>query len=258
MMSKRFFAVNAPSSLARDRPNLHEAEPGYVLHNHPFKETSLVVEVFTRNVGRLGLVAKGARRPRSALRGTLMAFQPLLLYWSGKSELRLLHRAEWQGGQPQMAGLALICGFYLNELVLKLTQRDDPHAGLYSGYEDALAGLRCGHAPGAVLRRFERRMLADLGYGLTLTEDVEGCEIDPAANYVYIPERGALPLPPGQQPGAAGLQILGRTLLDMARDEYSDPLTAQQSRAIMRLVINHHLGGQTLHTRQLLREAPYS
>ena len=112
-----------------DKLGLREAEPGYVLHSYSFKETSLVVEVFTRECGRIGLVAKGARRPRSALRGTLMAFQPLLLSWSGRSELRVLHRAEWVGGQPQLSGLALICGFYLNELVLKLMQRDDPHAG---------------------------------------------------------------------------------------------------------------------------------
>ena len=97
--------MNAPSSLPREKANLRDVEPGYVLHSYPFKETSLVVEVFTRSFGRLGLVAKGARRPRSALRGVLMAFQPLWLSWSGKSELRLLHRAEWQGGQPQMAGL---------------------------------------------------------------------------------------------------------------------------------------------------------
>ena len=100
--------MNAPTAV--QRTGSREAEPGYVLHSYPFKETSLVVEVFTRDCGRLGLVAKGARRPRSLLRGSLMAFQPLLLSWSGKSELRVLHTAEWAGGQPQLSGLALICG----------------------------------------------------------------------------------------------------------------------------------------------------
>lgn len=242
--------MNAPSTLPRERPALREAEPGYVLHSYPFKETSLVVEVFTRDLGRIGLVAKGARRPRSALRGTLMAFQPLLLSWSGKSELRILHRAEWAAGYPQLSGLALVCGFYLNELVLKLTQRDDPHEATYDGYELALSGLRAGDAVAPVLRRFERHMLADLGYGLTLTQDAHGADIDAAGRYVYVPERGAVPVAAGAQE----TEVVGKTLLDMARDDYSDPVTMQQSRAVMRLVINHHLGGQVLHTRQLLRD----
>jgi DNA repair protein RecO (recombination protein O) len=249
--------VNAPSTL--QRTDLREAEPGYVLHSYSFKETSLVVEVFTRDCGRLGLVAKGARRPRSALRGTLMAFQPLLLSWSGRSELRVLRTAEWAGGQSQLSGLALICGFYLNELVLKLTQRDDPHTGTYAGYEDALAALRVANSPAAVLRRFECRMLADLGYGLTLTQDADGAAIDAAASYTYVPERGAVVCGTARaQAQESDLQIAGKTLLDMARDDYSDPATVQQSRALMRRIINHHLAGQVLHTRQLLRDMQFS
>jgi DNA repair protein RecO (recombination protein O) len=111
-----------------------DAQPAFVLHTYPFRETSLVVEVFTRNGGRVGLVARGARRPRSALRGLLMAFQPLLLSWAGRSELRTLHKAEWQGGVPQLRGVQLMCGFYLNELLLKFLARDDPHDVLFSVY----------------------------------------------------------------------------------------------------------------------------
>jgi DNA repair protein RecO (recombination protein O) len=251
--------LNAPSSLPREKPNLRDVEPGYVLHSYPFKETSLVVEVFTRSFGRLGLVAKGARRPRSTLRGVLMAFQPLWLSWSGKSELRLLHRAEWQGGQPQMAGLALMCGFYLNELLLKLVAREDPHEELYGAYEQALSSLRDGQAPAVVLRRFEHWMLTELGYALRLDEDVGGAVLEPAATYAYVVERGAVrkePTQPMATPSAAdaGLEVIGKTLLDMEKGDYSDPATVLQSRALMRYVINHYLGGQTLHTRQLLRD----
>lgn len=250
--------MNAPSSLPREKANLRDVEPGYVLHSYPFKETSLVVEVFTRSFGRLGLVAKGARRPRSALRGVLMAFQPLWLSWSGKSELRLLHRAEWQGGQPQMAGLALMCGFYLNELLLKLVAREDPHEELYGAYEQALSSLRDGQAPAVVLRRFEHWMLAGLGYALRLNEDVGGAVLEPTATYAYVVERGAVRKEPSGPaaipPAEAGLEVIGKTLLDMDRGDYSDPATVLQSRALMRYVINHYLGGQTLHTRQLLRD----
>jgi DNA repair protein RecO (recombination protein O) len=239
--------------LPREKPNLRDAEPGYVLHSYAFKETSLVVEVFTRGFGRLGLVAKGARRPRSALRGVLMAFQPLLLSWSGKSELRLLHRAEWQAGEPQMAGLSLMCGFYLNELLLKLVARDDPHEELYDSYEQALAALRTGEAQAVVLRLFEQRMLTELGYALPLHQDVHGAAVDPGTLYTYLVERG--PVRVDEFRGAGELvEVTGKTLLDMARGDYSDPGTLHQSRALMRHVINHYLGGQTLHTRQLLRD----
>jgi DNA repair protein RecO (recombination protein O) len=245
--------VNAPAALPRARAHQQDAEPGYVLHTYPFKETSLVVELFTRDFGRVGLVAKGARRPASPLRGTLMAFQPLLLAWSGKAELKVLHRAEWQGGHAQLAGLPLICGFYLNELLLKLMARDDPHPGLFAHYETALAMLRAGELPAAVLRRFELRMLAELGYALRLTQDVDGAPIEAQRTYYYAVERGPVDAEAGS-PGSESPEIAGRALLDMARDEYTDAITLQQARALMRHVINHYLAGKPLHTRQLLRE----
>jgi hypothetical protein len=96
-----------------------DAQPAYLLHSYAYRETSLIIETFTRDQGRVALVARGARRPRSALRGVLLAFAPLTISWSGKSELRTLHKAEWQGGLPQLKGDALLCGFYLNELLLK-------------------------------------------------------------------------------------------------------------------------------------------
>src|SRR5471032_2445213 len=111
-----------------------DTQAAFLLHSYPYRETSLVIETFTRGHGRVAMVARGARRPRSALRGVLLAFQPLLVSWSGRSELRTLHKAEWQGGLPQLKGEALLCGFYLNELLLKLLPRDDPHEQLYQTY----------------------------------------------------------------------------------------------------------------------------
>jgi DNA repair protein RecO (recombination protein O) len=245
--------VNAPIAIPRERTHQQDAEPGYVLHTYPFKETSLVVELFTRNFGRVGLVAKGARRPASPLRGTLMAFQPLLLAWSGKSELKVLHRAEWQGGHAQLAGLPLICGFYLNELLLKLMARDDPHPGLYAHYEAALATLRDGEPAAAVLRRFERRMLAELGYALQLACDVHGEPVQAERLYSYVLERGPMDVEEGS-PNPDSPELSGQALLDMERDDYSDAATLQQAKALMRYVVNHYLSGKPLHTRQLLLE----
>jgi DNA repair protein RecO (recombination protein O) len=236
----------------RERRGVRDDEPAYVLHSYPFKETSLVVEIFSRSLGRLGLVARGARRPRSSLRGLLMAFQPLSLSWSGKAELRTLHQAERQAGHAQLSGLSLMCGFYLNELMLKLLAREDPHEGLYLAYEEALAAFRGGEPPARALRRFEKKLLRELGYGMQLEHDVAGDPIQAAASYTYVLERGP-ELVPVRAP-APSVEVSGKTLLDIAADDYRDPQTLQQSRGLMRFVLNHYLGGQVLHTRQLLRE----
>src|SRR4029077_6076180 len=115
-----------------------EHEPGFVLHGYPFRETSLVLEVFTAAHGRVALMARGARRPRSSLRGVLLAFQPLLLSWTGRSDLRTLVAAEWEGAYAPLRGEALMCGFYLNELILRLLPRDDAHEDVYGAYREAL------------------------------------------------------------------------------------------------------------------------
>ncbi len=231
----------------------HEAQPAFVLHSYPYRETSLVLEVFTQNFGRVALVARGARRPRSALRGVLLAFQPLLLNWAGRSELRTLHKAEWQGGLPPLKGTALLCGFYLNELMVKLLPRDDPHELLYLAYYRALHVLSNGGDRAATLRRFEKHLLKELGYALTLDHDVASGEaIRPERSYQYLIERGPVQSSGGGAPGR--LEFTGQALLDMARDDYSNPATLQQSKALMRVLINHYLGSQILNTRQLLKD----
>jgi DNA repair protein RecO (recombination protein O) len=224
----------------------------FVLHSYPYRETSLVLEVFSREHGRVALVARGARRPRSALRGLLMGFQPLALSWFGKHELRTLHRAEWQGGQPQLHGKALLCGFYLNELLLNLTVRDDPHERLFDYYRLALQRLAVEEDHAAILRCFEKYMLQELGYALLLEHEAgSGRPIDPAGEYRYVIERGAVPF---ADTGAGGLAVRGKTLLDMAADDYRDPLSALQSKQLMRALLNHHLGGKVLHTRELIKD----
>jgi DNA repair protein RecO (recombination protein O) len=237
--------------MAREHNTRQGDQPAYVLHTYPYRETSLIVEVFSRDFGRLPLMARGARRPKSAVRGLLLSFQPLSLSWFGKAELRTLHSAEWQGGQPLLQGTALICGFYLNELLLKLLHRDDPHEQLFLYYQETLQELarRTDHA--AVLRRFEMNLLKELGYALTLGHDAEsGAAIEPDRYYRYVFERG----PVRQKTGQNGVELLGKTLLDMAADDYGDPVTLQQSKALMRALINHYLGEDTLHTRQILKD----
>jgi DNA repair protein RecO (recombination protein O) len=232
-------------------------EPAFVLHSYPFRETSLILDVFSRKHGRLPIMARGARRPRSALRGVLLNFQPLQLSWFGKGEVRTLHNAEWQGGQPYLQGTALMCGFYLNELLLNLLARDDPHEQLFDYYRATLYRLAHETDHAATLRCFEKHLLQELGYALALEREVgNGKAIQSELCYRYAVERGALPDGNGQDNGAAqtGLPVLGKTLLDMAADDYADPLTAQQSKQLMRMLLNHHLGGKILHTRELIKD----
>jgi DNA repair protein RecO (recombination protein O) len=227
-------------------------ELAFVLHSYPFRETSLVLEVFSRQHGRVPLVARGARRPRSALRGLLMSFQPLALSWFGKHELRTLHSAEWQGGQPQLQGTALLCGFYLNELLLNLMARDDPHENLFDYYQQTMQRLAQESDHAFTLRCFEKHMLQELGYALQLeTEAVSGKPIDPAQTYRYILELGAVA---ETDDSTQGMPITGKTLLDMAADDYRDANSARQSKQLIRMLLDHYLAGKTLHTRELMRD----
>ena len=233
-----------------------QLEPAFVLHCYPYKETSLIVEAFTRHRGRVGLLARGARRPRSALRGILLAFHPLRLSWSAAAELGTLASAEWVGGQRALAGLSLMCGFYLNELLLRLLPREDAHEKLFDAYAGALAQLAGDAEHAVLLRAFELRLLTELGYAPPLDRDAaSGDPVQADARYAYAPERGPLVLNGGER-GAESedLVVDGQTLLDMARNDYARPQTRDQARRLMRRLIAVRLAGQELHTRQMLRE----
>jgi DNA repair protein RecO (recombination protein O) len=227
------------------------AQPGFVLHSYPYRETSLVVDVFTRDHGRVPLVAKGAKRPHSALRGVLQSFQPLSLSWSGKSEVRTLTGTEWIGGMLPLTGDALLCGFYINELVVKFCAREDAHETLFDHYTVTLTRLAHDELPARVLRSFERMLLRDTGYAIALTHTAETREsIDATASYAFDPERGVRPAradQPAQWP-----VVSGQTLLDMDRDDYQRAETLAQSKTLMRFLLNYHLAGAPLNTRQIL------
>ena len=232
--------------------NRQQDELAFVIHSYPFRETSLLLDVFSRHHGRLSIVARGARRPGSALRGLLMNFQPLSLSWFGKGEVRTMHSAEWQGGQPYLQGKALMCGFYLNELMVNLLGRDDPHEQLFDYYRATLLRLAQETDHAATLRCFEKHLLQELGYALTLDREAgNGKAVQAELCYRYAVEHGAVP---DDGDPSTGLPVSGKTLLDMVVDDYDDPLTAQQSKQLMRILMNHYLGGKTLHTRELIKD----
>ena len=225
------------------------AQPGFVLHSYPHKETSLIIDVFSREHGRVALVAKGAKRPHSKLRGVLQTFQPLSFSWVGKSDVKTLTDAEWVGGMLPLEKTALLCGFYLNELLVKLIAREDPHPVLFDHYVATLNRLAHGEAAPIVLRQFELALLKETGVAAnwTVTAD-HGRPVLPSQLYVVDPLQGVrLANEADNWP-----RVLGKTLLDMAREDYSDATTQSQSKLLMRFLLAHHLGGAKINTRQML------
>jgi DNA repair protein RecO (recombination protein O) len=255
-------------------------DKGYVLHSYPYRETSLILQVWTEKHGRMGLVAKGARRPKSASRAVLIPFQPLSMDWFGRGELRTLKTAEPASPATPLGGASLLSAFYLNELLLKLTTRDDPHEGLFAAYDDAITALRSISRLGPrleavaepapqpardiepILRRFELRLLQELGYAVELTREAGShAPIEPDRDYWYVAERGPVPAPgvdasgPGEgRAPANAVRLRGQTLIDLERGRFDDAATAAQSKQLMRLLIHYSLNGQELATRTLVRD----
>jgi len=250
--------VPAPAPAPAPKPERRRApardtrvlgQPGFVLHSYPYKETSLIVDMFTRDHGRIGVVAKGAKRPLSKLRGVLQTFQPLSISFSGKSELRTLIDADWVGGMLPIEKTALLCGFYLNELLVKLLARDDPHPKLFDHYVATLNELAHNEPAQIVLRKFERALLKETGVAADLTRDTgTRARVEAGELYVVDPERG----PRVAQMGDTWPVVTGKTLIDMENEHYGDPQTQAQSKQLMRFLLAYHLGGAPLNTRQIL------
>lgn len=248
----------------------------WVLHARPYRETSLLVDVFSREHGRLALVARGARRPLSALRTRLLAFQALSLSWFGKGAVRTLHAAEWRGGHLNLPGSTLICGFYLNELLLNLLPVEDAHPYLFDTYSATLNDLAQGMQAERCLRRFELALLAELGYAEALHQTAAGEAIAADARYLWQPEVGLVPSGQAgegflgamlQTLAQCGTEILGSaaevdteeasaaaSTVAKAADPWNDRAFLQASKLLMRAMIGHHLGARALNSRQLLQD----
>lgn len=242
-------ASSRPRARTAEKDMRIAGQPAFVLHSYPYKETSLIVEIFSRDYGRVPVIAKGAKRPHSKLRGVLQSFQPLSAGWTGKSEVRTLTAAEWLGGLLPLEKAALLCGFYLNELLVKFMARDDPHPALFDHYVSTLNQLAHGEPAPIVLRQFELFLLKEIGVigDLAICTDTKE-KVVADRIYVVDPERGARAV----HPSDSLPWVSGKTLLDMERDDYSDSITQMQSKFLMRSLLAHHLGGASLNTRQIL------
>lgn len=224
--------------------------PAYVLHGRAYRETSMLLEVFSREHGRVGLVARGARSGRSRLRGVLRPFLPLLLSWSGRGELGTLTGAEPDGPVRLAGGAMLAGGFYLNELLIRLLARNDPHPELYRVYDRTLFGLGTSAGAAAALRVFEKRLLAELGYALVLERESDGTPVRPGRLYHYHLEEG--PVAVSRIHGDM-LGIHGESLLGLARERLTDARALSEAKRLNRAALGRYLGGRPLRSRDLWR-----
>lgn len=218
-----------------------QLQPAYVLHTRPFRETSLIVESFTREYGRVAVVARGAKSPRSRWRNILQPFRPLLISWSQKTGLGTLTAADQVASPPALQGQSLYCGMYLNELLMRLLHRGDPHAEVFERYRHALSELASEVPPQPLLRVFEKHLLEAIGYAMLLDREFSSdTQIKPQNWYEYKPDRGpVLCSGPGKD------RVSGGALLAL----HTESLPAEvlpELRTLMRRVIRYHLGGKPL------------
>ena len=243
------------------KPQRFTDEPAFVLHRYDWSETSLILDVFTRQHGRMALVAKGAKRPTSQLRPVLLPLQPLLLAWSGSGDVHTLKTAHWRGGHVMPVGEALLAGTYFNEMLMRLLARGDAHPPLFDGYAQAVARLaQRGTPDAAVLRAFELLLLREAGLLPDLSAD--GSSLQPlalAALYRLSPEGGLRPGEPTDRTALPGHQFLGlQHALDQRHD--LDPLVAACAvcgpglQTQLRHLLHYHCGVQAFKTRQIMRD----
>jgi DNA repair protein RecO (recombination protein O) len=244
-------------------------QPAFLLHHYPWRDTSRILELMTREHGRVSVIARGSRQAAAASGGVLQAFRACLVSWSARGELGYLtaverltaltsagaaaeiaHVAGERGG---LRGQRLMSAFYANELLLKLLQRNDPHPALFDAYAALLARL---HAPledaGRALRIFEKRLLEELGWGLNLEHEAgSGAPLEPGRSYRYGLEGGAEPID-GVAEGT--LIFCGASLLSLAREALDDPRSLGDSRRLLRAALDRLLDGRRLSTREVLLE----
>ena len=221
----------------KSRVTLH---PVFILHTRPFRDTSLLIDALSMDHGRISLLARGVRTAKTKLRGILQPFVPLLMSWSGSAELVSMSKVEALGLPYHLKAKALISGFYLNELIMRLLPRYDPYPQLYVAYQQALIGLHNDQSAEPVLRLFEKSLLSELGYGLQ-------SNIIPNAWYQFIPGRGLIQC-------SASLSepiFLGKNLLALLAEVFDDAEVLRDAKRLMRLALQSLLGGRILKTREL-------
>lgn len=221
-------------------------QPAFILQHRKYRETSLIIDVLTRDFGRLSLVAKGVKKSKSKTAGVLQPFIPLLISYVGKAELKTLADVEIVQPFAQLRGLAFYCGFYVNELVSRFLHKYDPHPEVFDDYGICLSRLSTGESIEATLRSFELSLMDHVGYGLQPERDVNGAAVDPLKHYAFDAQLGMAEAVDGR--------FSGKTLLAIKSRKFADPLVLVEAKILMRVVIDAHLQGKPLKSRTVINK----
>ncbi|WP_373740103.1 DNA repair protein RecO [Neisseria sp.] len=229
-------------------------QPAFLLTAAPWRESSLWLEMFSRDHGRVALLARSARKRQSELRGVLVPCVPVSASWYGSGELKTLHRAEWLGGWPQPQGRALFSALYANELVLKLTAREDPHPALYDALHKLMRAIAVSDGHTADLRLFEWALLTELGFAPDLRYDGSGNPIAAGRQYWLRPEHAAEPLDTAVlRPDSHGIAVSGETLVQLREAHFTEPAALQQALRLNRMLLDFLLP-EGIKSRQVLQQ----
>jgi len=241
--------------------NRHIVDDGFVLHRYPYRETSFILDCFLQNHGRVDCVAKGVRTERSSRKALLQAFSPLHFMMTGRSTLKTLTSVESSGLPTQLRGMPLMCAWYMNELLVRLCPKEEPHQHLYFSYRAALLSLEMAspdtsqHDCSKALRLFEKHLLSALGYALPLKEEAKSHRAILYNHwYQFIPEYGLVSTTQQDRLDS----FLGEDIQAIQRDQYNNPRVLAAAKRLMRLAMIPLLGGRGLRTRELWREKNYS
>lgn len=220
-------------------------QPAYILHQQHYGETSLIIDVLTRDFGRISLIAKGIRKAKSKFAGILRPFAALSLSFVGKTDLRTLTNAEMIGISNGLTGLTLYCGFYVNELLCNFLHKDDPHPEVFEDYQQCLSHLAQGTHVESALRIFELNLMGNIGYGVNLNYDLRHEKaIIPNKKYVFNKDEGLIE--------DANGQFSGSVLQAIEQRQFDDPLVLSEAKMLMRTVIDSHLQGKLLKSRSVI------
>lgn len=221
-----------------------------MLHQRPYRETSLLLHVLTLDYGRISLVARGMRQKKRRNQQAIQLFQPFWLNWFGRGELLTLGKMEVTEAPYWLKGHSTLCGLYINELLVRLLSQQQAEPMIFEAYQQALSGLQAAEQTEQTLRIFEKRLLESLGYGVDLTTDHEGQAVMPERHYGYLAEAG-LRQCAEQDPARL---ISGASLQQLHDETLHDPVSLNETKQLMRVIINYHLEGKPLKSRQLFAE----
>jgi len=228
-----------------------QQQSAWILHHRPFRDSSQILDILTRDYGKIALVARGSRGSKSRLAGVLRPFLPLKVSWVARSDLGTLTGAEAAGAPAGIRGDAMLSAFYVNELLLNFLHRHDPQPEIYALYAEAISQLGSSPDIAIPLRSFELELLSLLGYAVNFEHEAgTHQDLDPQQHYDYRVDHGPVPVSRSDGP----LVFSGAVLRSIHAREFDDPTILRAASRLLREVITHHLGGRELKSRKVLME----